>query len=1050
MKRLTLLFTCFLISMGLAIAQNKQVSGTVTDENGEPIVGASVIAKGNTTIGTATDESGKFSLTVPESVHTLIVRYIGYAQTEASASANARISLTPDTKTLNEVVVTALGISRDRKAIGYAIAEIKPDEATMKGEPDMLKALQGRVAGVDIRSSQGMPGASTRINVRGNSSFFGDNQPLIVVDGIPLSNEQVTTTNPLTSSGAYSSGFSSIDPNDIESMSVLKGSSASALWGSRASNGVVIIKTKSGSTTAGKRKTEVSLTSSWNWESIANLPDYQNTYGAGSLFTYSNANGSWGPRFDQLSTIPAWPDYYAAFPELFPDGTVPYVAQPNNVNDLFKTGFVRENSINMRGGTEKNAFNVTLSNLDHSGYVPSSSYIRNSISLGGNSNLSNKLNIRGSMSFVDTSQKGTMFGENQVSSGSSSAFARSLFLARNWNLAAYPYEDSNGYPVSTINTQYDNPFWMYKHNVTISKEKRVIASFGAEYAFTPWLKANYTLGTNYYSLGRKEIVDIGSRDAGGLGRIKEDDYTNQMTESTLLLTFEKTFAEAYSVKATIGNDFNETTVTRKAFEGDEIVAQGTYNLSNTKTVLPLSDAFYRNRIMGVFADITLGYKSWAYVTLTGRNDWSSTLPKKNRSYFYPAVSGSLVFSDAFNIKSDAFSFGKIRVNWARVGRDADPYSLYDIYAVLDPVLGQPAAGISPDKHNPNLKPEFTRELELGTQLSFFKNRIGIDFAWYDKVSTNQIMPITLPYSSGFLDAFTNAGKLKNTGVEIDLMLKPVVTQDWDWELHGIFTKNNNTVKELIQGVDRIPLRAMFNDIGPYLEPGKPFGYIRGTVNARDAQGNLLIDPSTGLLIPATDMAMIGDPNPDYKLGISSMLKYKGFFLSALFDLTEGGQFYSVTINSLLGRGVTKDTEDREHAWVIPGYYGDPNTGLPLLDSQGKQIPNTSAVDTQDLYFGNSFAINGTREWSMYDATVYHLREVSIGYVVPAKYLSKTPFGTASITLSGRNLWHFAPGVPKHTNFDPEVNSYGATTTQGFDFSAAPSTRRYGFTVNLTF
>jgi len=1050
MKKLTLLFACFLISMGLAIAQNKQVSGTVFDENGEPIPGASVIAKGATTIGTATDTEGRFSLSVPQTVNTLIVKYIGYAAGEVAASTNVQVTLVPDTKALSEVVVTALGISRDRKAIGYAIAEVKPEETTMKGEPDMLKAMQGRVAGVDIRVSQGMPGASTRINVRGNSSFFGDNQPLIVVDGIPLSNEQVTTTNPLTSSGAYTGGFSSLDPNDIESMSILKGSSASALWGSRASNGVIVIKTKSGSTIGGKRKTEVSLTSSWNWENIANLPVYQNTYGAGSLFTYSNANGSWGPRFDQLKTIPAWPDYYNAYPELFPDGTVPYVAKPNNVKDLFQTGFVRENSANINGGTDKGAFNATLSNLDHTGYVPNSSYIRNSISMGGSAKLTNNLNIRGSMSFVNSAQKGSLFGENQVSSGSSSAFARSLFLARNWDLAAYPYEDANGNPVSTYNSQYDNPFWMYKHNTSTTDEKRILASFGAEYVFTPWLKANYTLGTNYYSLGRKEVVDIGSRDAAGKGRIKDDDYTNQMTESTLLLTFEKNFAEDYSIKAVVGNDFNEKTVTRKAFEGDEIVAQGVYTLANTKTVLPLADAFYRNRLMGVFADITLGYKSWAYLTVTGRNDWSSTLPVKNRSYFYPAVSGSFVFSDALKIQGDALSFGKIRVNWAKVGRDADPYSLYDTYTVRDPVLNQPAGGISYGKNNSNLQPEFTKELELGTQLSFLKNRIGIDFAWYNKISTNQIMPITLPYSSGYWTAYTNAGELKNTGVEIDLMLKPVVTKDWDWELHGIFTKNKNTVVSLPEGVDRLALMAMFNDIGPYLEAGKPFGYIRGSVSARDDQGNLLIDPSTGLLIPATDMQMIGDPNPDFKLGLSSMLKYKDFFLSVLFDYTKGGQFYSVTINSLLGRGVTKDTEDREHAWVVPGYYGDPNTGQPILDAQGNKIPNTTAVDTQDLYFGQSFAINADREWAIYDATVYHLREISIGYTVPFKYLAKTPFGSARISFSGRNLWHFAPGVPKYTNFDPEVNSYGSTTTQGFDYSAAPSTRRYGFTVNLSF
>jgi TonB-linked SusC/RagA family outer membrane protein len=1031
-------------------AQNLNVSGAVRGSDGSPVVGASVVIKGSTA-GVTTDVNGGYTISAPADA-TLVFSFLGLAAVEESVAGRGRIDVTleSDAVGLSEVVVTALGITKSSKALGYAVAQVNPEEAIMKGEPDMLKAMQGRVAGVDIRSSHGTPGAATRINVRGNSSFFGDNQPLIVVDGVPVTNTQVTTSNALSSNGAYSSGFSTLDPNNIESMSILKGSSASALYGSRASNGVVIIKTKSGSVTTGKKKTEVSLTSSMSWETIANLPDYQNTYGAGSAFAYSNANGSWGPRFDKLDKIPAWDPYLTAFPDLFPDKTIPYVAKPNNVSDLFQTGLVWENSATIKGGTEKGAFSATLSNVDHKGYVPNSSYARNSISIGGSAKLSNNLNVRGSMSYAKSLQEGSMFGENQTGSGASSAFARSLFLARNWDLAAYPYEDANGLPVSTSKEQYDNPFWMYEHNISTTNEDRVIASFSADYAFTSWLKASYTLGTNHYALARQEVTDIGSRDAGGKGRIKDDSYTNQETESTLLLTAEKTFFDDYSLAVTLGNDVNEKTITRKAFQGDEIVAQGVYKLSNTKSVLPLTDAFYRNRLIGVFANVELGYKSWAFLTLSGRNDWSSTLPKKNRSYFYPSVAGSFIFSDAFGIPDNVVSLGKVRANWAKVGRDADPYLLYDTYVVNDPVLGQPAAGINVEKNNPDIEPEFTTELELGAQLNFLKNRIGVDFAWYDKVSTNQIIDITLPYSSGYWSRVANAGKLRNTGVEVDLMLKPVVTTDWNWELHGIFTKNKSTVEELIEGVDRIPLRSMFNDVGPYLESGLPYGYIRGTVSMRDEAGNLLIDPSTGLLIEDTEMKMIGNPNPDYKLGVSSMLTYKSFFLSVLFDMTKGGDFLSVTINSLQGRGVTKDTEDREHVWIIPGYYGDPNTGQPLLDANGNKIPNATVVSTQELYFGNSFAINGSREWEVFDATVYRLREISVGYNVPAKLLAKTPFGAASVTFSGRNLWYFAPGVPKYTNFDPEVNSYGATTTQGFDFSAAPSTRRYGVTLNLTF
>ena len=1034
---------------GFAVSQTRVITGTVSSLSEGAVIGVSVVVTG-ATIGALTDIDGRYSISVPQDATSLTFTYIGMVRQEVRIEGRSVIDvlMESDIFGLDEVVVTALGIPRERKALSYAIAEVNLRETTLKGEPDLLKAVQGRIAGVDIRSSQGMPGASTRINVRGNSSFLGDNQPLIIVDGVPLSNTQVTTSNQMLSSGAYSSGLSLLDPNDIESIIILKGSSASVLWGSRASNGAVLITTKSGSVAAGKKKTEISITSSINWETIAKLPDYQNTYGAGSQFSYSDVNVSFGPRFDSLDRIPAWAEYLAAFPELFPDGTVPYEARPNNVKDLFQTGFVMENSVNMRGGTDRAAFNATLSNLDHTGYVPNSSYVRNSISLGGNTALSDRFSMSGNTSFIKSAQQGTLFGADAA--GASTAFARSLFLARNWDLAAYPYANANGNPVSIFTSQFDNPFWMYRHNTSNTDESRVIASFSAEYKFTAWLKANYTLGANYYTLGRKEVVDIGSRDAGRLGRITTDDYTNQTTESTLLLTFNKNLSDKFSLVAVAGHNLTERITTRKAFEGNEMIARSVYTLSNTKTVLNLTDRFSKNRLIGVFADVSIGYNHWAYLTLSGRNDWSSTLPKENRSYFYPAVSGSVIFTEALNLHNDILSFGKIRANWAKVGRDADPYSLYDTYIVGDPILGQSSARLDPRKNNMNLQPEFTKEIEIGAQLNFLKNRIGFDFAWYNKLSTNQIMLVNLPFASGHTTRYANAGELKNTGIEIDLRLKAIELVHWSWEVRGIFTKNKNTVTKLSGDIERIPLRNMLDTVGPFLEPGMPFGYIRGGVSARDNEGNLLINRTTGLLIRAAEHAMIGDPNPNYKLGVSSMLRYKNFFMSSLFDFTKGGDIYSTTINNLLGRGVTKDTEDREHAWVIPGYYGDPNTREPLLDANGNKIPNTTAVSTQDLYVGESFGSNGAQEWSVFDATVYRFREISFGYSLPSNILDRTFFSSASIVFNARNLWYFAPGVPKYTNFDPEVNSFGSTTTQGFDFTAAPSTRRYGFTINFTF
>ncbi len=1054
MKKIALLLAFFAIGLQVLMAQTKEITGKVTSaDDGGALPGVSVSVKG-TTLGTITDMDGLFKLKVPKEAKTLVFTFVGMATQEVAIGNQTTINvkLAASNIAVDEVVVTAMGIKRSEKSLGYSTTNMAPQDGLMKSQPDFLKSMQGKLAGVDVRSSQGTPGAATRINIRGNSSFFGSNEPLIVVDGVPLSNDQVTTSSQTSGGGAYSNGFSSIDPNDIASLTVLKGSAAAALYGSRASNGVILIKTKSGSVSEAKKKMEVTLSSSWSIENIAHLPDYQNTYGAGANFGYSNSNGSWGPKFGTIDSVsvqnPSWTNYY---PSLFPSSKkVAYQAYPNNVKDLFRTGLVAENSVNVAGGTGKTAYNATLSHLNHDGYVPHSNYERSSISVGGSSALLNGLTVRGSVGYTSTNQEGGMFGENQVE-GASSSFARTLFLARNWNLAGLPFETPGGLPISTNNSQYDNPLWAWKHNTVTTKVDRSLANFGAEYQILPWLSASYQVGTNIYSLSRREVIDIGSRAAGGKGELKTDQYRSAELESNFLMTAQKDFMdEKFSVKFSLGHNLNQRYISRLAMKGSELSVPNIYTLANTKTQTVLSDYTTKRRLMGIFGDMTLGYKNYAFLNFTGRNDWSSTLPVNNRSYFYPSVSGSVIFSEALDIKSDIFSYGKIRAGWAKVGRDASPYALVDTYDLLDPFNSQARAGVSTTSNNSNLEPEFTKEFEIGTQLEFFKRRLAFDFTWYNKISTNQIAAVGIPYSSGYQSYYTNFGKIENKGFEIDLNAKVIQTENFTWTNHFTFTKNKNTVLELVEGVDRIQLSGVLTDISPYLEKGKPFGYLRGTVNYRDDEGNLLIDPKTGLLIPDPTQTMVGDPNPDFKMGWNTTFTYKNFFVTGQFDWTQGGDFYSVTINSLLGRGVTKDTEDREHTWVIPGYYGDANTGQPILDKSGKKIPNTVSVTTNDLYFGNSFAINSQTEFSIYDGTVYRFREFTFGYELPKKLLANTPLGSASISFSGYNLWYFAPNVPKHTNFDPEANSFGSTSVQGIELSAAPSTRRFGINLKLTF
>ncbi|TJZ60509.1 SusC/RagA family TonB-linked outer membrane protein [Sphingobacterium olei] len=1048
-----LVFTCL---VGVSFAQNRQVSGKVTSAaDGSPVSGASVAVIGATT-ATQTDGSGNYSLSVPAN-STLLFSYIGYTSQRVPVGNQTvlNVQLESDETSLDEVVVTALGIQRKSKSLTYGTESINPEDVLQNSEPDLLKSLQGKVAGVDIRTSQGTPGAATRFQVRGNASFIGDNQPLIIVDGVPFDNSSTVTSSQTSGGGAYSSGIAMLDPNEIASMTVLKGSAAAALYGSRASNGAVIITTKSGSARLGA-PTSITFRSSISAENIANLPDYQNSYGAGSQFGYSNSNGSWGPNFNNLDSIPAWDPYIGA--GIFEPGSkVPYQAYPTNVKDLFNTGVVYENSIGINGGSDVAGFNLTASQMDHKGYVPNSRYQRYNISAGGTVKISERLNARANVSYANSDQIGGYFGENQVS-GAASQFARSLFLARNWD-GSLPWETSTGDNLNWLGAgQFDHPTWSAYNNYGTTRENRVLASAALDYVATDWLRFSYNLGTNISFLDRQEIYERSSRAYEGAGAIILDNRDHKELESTFVATFTPNIGEDISLSGSIGHNYNQRVTDRVVNEGRRFIAPDIYTLKNTAQQIFDTDDYFQRRIMGVFAEATFGYKDYLFVQATGRNDWSSTLPSNSRSYFYPGVSTSFILTDAVeSLKSNVLSYAKVRAAWAKVGRDTDPYNLQNVFLITPNFQGQPTGRYDYTTNNPNLTPEFTNEVELGAELAFWKSRINLDFTWYNKISTDLLASIATPTSSGYDYYFTNFGKIRNRGVEISLGIKPLSPESSvKWNINTVFTRNVNTVEELLEGTDRIQLRGVLTGVSPYLEPGLPYGYIRGTKSLRDDEGNLLINPANGAMIEDTEEGMVGDPNPDFKLGINNTVSYKGFTFSALFDFTKGGDMYSVTNSSLLGRGVTRDTEGREYNAIIPGVYGDPNTGQAILDANGNKIQNQTKITVNDLYFspnataGQTFAINTATEWNIYDATVYRLREVSLGYELPKRLFSGSFVKGVNVSLTGRNLWFFAPNFPKYSNFDPEVNSYGSSTTQGFDLSAAPTTRRYGFNLVARF
>jgi TonB-linked SusC/RagA family outer membrane protein len=1076
MKKIASFIVCWVfIGFGVIFAQDIQISGTVTSvDDGSALPGVSVFVKG-TSIGTASDINGDYSITVPPDA-TLVFSSVGMKTQEVQVAGQTVIDVSLETEVLGleEVIVTAIGISRAERALGYSVATISSDETLQKSEPDLLKSLEGKIPGVDIRSTSGAPGSATRITIRGNSSFLGDNQPLFVVDGIPYSNDQFNTTSQNSGGGAYGTSLSTLDPNDIASVSVLKGAPAAALYGSRAKNGVVVITTKSRSINPSKKGLEVAVSSSVNWEQISNLPEYQNTYGNGVDFVYANANGSWGPRFDSRDSIETWPMYLEAFPEM--GDSVPWVPDPDNVEGLFKTGLVYENSVNIAGGDEKSAFNLTASMLNNDGYIPHSSFDRYSISLGGTTLLANKLRAGGTFSYSNSKQSGGIFGNNQADDdNAASSFARALWLGRAWDYSLPYTSPITGEPMQHNGRgQFDNPLWSWEHNKVITDMDRIVGTINLSYNITDWLNASYELGVNTFIQRRQQIIDKLSRGYQGLGAIIDDDVWQQEIESNFLLTFSKQLGSGLDLKAILGHNVNQQTTDQQAVRGFQIISPGIYDIDNTSSVIPFGGTYARQRLMGVFADVTVGYKNFLYLNLTGRNDWSSTLPVDNRSYFYPAASASFMFSELLDVDDRIFSLGKLRVGWGKVGMDADPYSIYTTYIskaveftdlnqkgvykyAAFPFLGQ-SAMTTPDQGNdPELNPEFKTEFEVGTNLGFINNRVNIDFTYYSNKSTDMIYPVEVPPSSGITSQWTNVGEMTNKGVEVALDLVPIKTgSGLTFDIYSTFTKNISEVTDVFEGepeegeVERTILYGLFGDPFIVAQVGQPYGVFLGEVDVRDDDGNLLINAGNGFLIRSRTQEIYGDPNPDYKLSVIGTLSFKGFSLRALVDYTKGGDVYSYSITTLLGRGVTKDTEDREHSFVIPGFYGDPNTEEPLLDADGNEIPNITQVSMNDLYFGESFAINAAGEWQVYDATKLSLREISVGYDLPKKLLSKTPFGTINISLTGRNLWFYAPNIPEYTHFDPEVNAYGSTNVQGVEYTIAPSVKRYGVNLKITF
>jgi TonB-linked SusC/RagA family outer membrane protein len=1106
MKKLSLLLVMFFAVIGSIVAQ-RTVTGKVTDAKGEPLIGANVLAKG-TSAGAATDVDGAYRLSVPAGSSTLVVSYAGYETQEVALGASnvVDVALAENTKVLGEVVVTALGIQREKKSLGYSATDVKSEDIVQRSESDPIRTLSSKVPGVIIQGGGGGPGQSTKMNIRGFSSLTGNTQPLFVVDGIPFDNSVNGTTQ--TQGTQFSNRAFDLDPNNIEAITVLKGAAASALYGSRAANGVVLVTTKTGK--KNRKGLEVTYNSSYSSEKIASLPNFQDVYTQGSNGNYSGGFiGNWGKPFptevDRINKELGYDRYdkkyndggytgYAdgygphpmvgnnytkarfqtVFPELLEDdpnkpGTKRpvgvYIKPWNFLNDFFQTGSLMENSLTFNAGGDNTGLSATVSRMDNTGIVPNSKANRTTISLGGNAKLANGISIVGNVNYTNTNQStppaSPSYFTDYGGQGDASIFSRLFYLPRNYNLMNYPFENPN----TGDNVFYralDNPLWLVKYSRFNSKVNRAYGNLTLSYDVTKWLTLTAKGGVNTYT----DASSYRQRSGGVFdpnGRLWNYDVTRSEVDMNYFATIKADITSDLDFRLIGGVNANQRSRSNRFVDGDGIFTDAVITQQATSTQLVREDSRYLQRFYGAYADAQFGYKNFLYLGITARNDWTSTLPKGQNSYFYPSVNTALVISDIPSIKMPAFvSFAKVRASYAVVGNEADPYQVATTY-----LLSQPFVNISGTKinratlsdrlKNANLKNELTKEIELGTDLRFFKNRIGIDFTWYKRNSFNQITAAALPRSTGFEVGVVNVGEVQNKGIEVGLSLSPIKSDNgFNWNMNVNFTKNASLIVDSGEG------DIVFGPSDTYVggtihRTGNPYGQIFGTRNARDANGNLQIDRSTGKPIALPTNELIGDPNAKFIAGLINNFSYKGFSLNVLFDWKQGGSIYSATAASLILRGQLGWQTDREGLRVIPGTYADPtkydsNTKqyTPIVEGGAPQR-NTTTISAFQYHFSDGFGAYGTAETNVYDATTFRLREITFGYSFPKKWLQKSPLGNLRVSLSGRNLWFLAPNMLKDLNLDPEVLTENAgSNVQGFEFGAFPTTRRFGVNLYATF
>ncbi len=1054
MRRFLTLFTVLMLSAALASAQTQVVTGKVTDENSNPVARASVQEK-NSKKGTITDANGDFSLSTTRGT-TLVISSVGYEKIEILAgNSPIVVSLRTSNQNLTEVVVTALGIKREKKALGYAVSTVDSKQLEQRSETDITRILNGKTPGVDIGATSGLSGSGTNIIIRGLSTISGNSTPLFVVDGAPF-DASTNAQADFRYGNQTSSRFLDLDPNNIESISILRGLSASVLYGEQGRNGVILITTKNGSTRRINKKTEISLAQSVFANKVI-LPDFQNEYGGGTNQSTGFAFFSnWGAHFTNPPVMLLHPYSRAAYAVAFPDlqgKLIPYEAHPNNVKDFFRTGYVTTTSLNVAGSPGPNSTvsaSYTLSKDE--GYTRGNDVLKHSFGIGGNAKLSNNFSVSATAHYVFTDYKTP---PNARSAGSAATngpgvFADIMYTPRSNDLSNWPFEDplTGGSIYYRGDNGIQNPYWTTKYVKFREKINRVYGQASLKYDFSNHFNITYRIGLDTYGEENTFQTPKGGIQYS-LGAFETVNITNNILNHNLIANYTTKLNSDLDLSITAGGDLSSSVYKQTGIYSTTQLVFNLFNHNNfvnhtNKGLIGENlDFTSEQESLGIFGEGTVGYKDFLYGTVGARNSWVSTLEPANRSLFYPSGSISFIPTSAIeSLKGNRWiNYTKLRVGYATSARFPDPYRTRAALSIgsnvfIDRSGTQVNTNSIPNRlPNPDLKPELLSELEAGLEGKFIKSRVTLDFTWYDRKSKNQIVTQQLDPSTGYDQKEINVGTVENKGIEVGLGITPLKSKNFTWDFLINFTRNRNKVLELPEGTKQIPV-AGFTDLGGFAIVGKPLGIMQSYYTQRDPKTGLKIVDNLGTYLSSTEIGIIGDPNPDYKASLINNISYKGLSFHMQWDYTKGGDIYSTTIRALFARGVTKDALFDRNLPLI----------LPAVKQDG--TPNDIQVSAFEAYF-NSIGFGPSGE-SVYDATLIRLREVSLSYSLPAKLLNKTPFGSLSLTLSGQNLWYRAPNTPKYMHFDPETSGLGTGSYRGFEFIGGPSSRRFGGSIRVTF